>query len=140
MFKSRVRRQIYMINMDNLCSFNGISLIVCGKCTGESGITPLEQCDENIHLSSCHFIKIKLQRVRAHSYTRAGLFDLPDELRSMTVYHRYNLGRYWRLRLTCQHPSHSRPLHQCTGRDVFNLDLSKDTFSCFWSSCTGWFS
>ena len=122
MFKSRVRREIYMINMDNLCSFNGISLIVCGECRGESGI------------------KIKLQRVLAHSHTRAGLFDLPDEIRSMTVYHRYNLGRYWRLRLTCQHPSHSRPLRQCTGRDVFNLDLSKDKFSCFWSSCTGWFS
>ena len=48
MFKSRVTREIYMINMDNLCSFNGISLIVCGECRGESDITPLEQCDENI--------------------------------------------------------------------------------------------
>ena len=133
MFKSRVRREIYMINMDNLYSFNGISLTVCGECRGESGITPREQCDENIQTKppfKLPFIKIKLQRVRAHSYTRAGLFDLPgEEIRSMTVYHRYNLGRYWRLRLAWQHPSHSRPLRRCTGRDVFNLELSKDRIS-----------
>ena len=84
--------------MDNLCSFNGISLIVRGECRGESGITPLEQCDENIQSRppfKLPFIKTKLQQVRAHSYTRAGLFDLPDEeIRSMTVCpnHRYNLG------------------------------------------------
>ena len=82
------------------------------------------QCDENIQTKppfKLPFIKIKFQRVRAHSYTRVGLFDLPDEeIRSMTAYHRYHLGRYWRLRLTCQHPSHSKPLRRCTGRDVFN--------------------
>ena len=48
MFKSRFRREIYMINMDNWCSFNDISLIVCGECRIESGITPLKKCVENI--------------------------------------------------------------------------------------------
>ena len=121
--------------MDNLCSFNGISLTVCGECRAESDITPIEQCDENIQsrLSSCH-----LTRSRFKDYelilTRAGLFDhLDEEIRSMTLCpnHRYNLGRYWRPRLTCQHPSHSGPLRRCKGRDVFNLKLSKDISQVF---------
>ena len=121
--------------MDNLFSFNGISLIACGKCRGESGITPLEQCDENIesHLPSCHLTRSSFKEYEL-ILTRAGLFDLPDEeIRSMTVCptHRYNLGRYCRPRLTCQHPSHSGPLRRCKGIDVFNLKISKDISQVF---------
>ena len=116
--------------MDNLCSFNGISLIVCGECRGESVITRLEQCNENIqsHLSSCHLTRSHFKEYEL-ILARAGLFYIPDEeIRSMMICpnHRYNLGRYWRPRLTCQHPSHSGPKRRCKGRDVFNLELSKD--------------
>ena len=121
--------------MDNLCSFNSITSIVYGECRGESGITRLEQCDENIqsHLSSCHLSRSNFKEYEL-IHTRAGLFHLPDEeIRSMTVCpnHRYNLLRYWRPRLTCQHPSHSGPIRRCKGRDVFNLELSKDISQVF---------
>ena len=121
--------------MDNLCSFNGIGSIVCGECRGESGITHLEQCDGNVqnHLKSCHLTRSNFKEYEL-ILTRAGYFHPMDEdIRCMTVCpnHRYNLGRYWRPRLTCQHPSHSGPSRRCRGRDVFNLELSQHVFRIF---------
>ena len=45
--------------------------------------------------------------------------------------HRYNLGRYWRPRLTSQHPSHSGPKRRCKGRDVLNLEPAKNVSQDF---------
>ena len=146
MFKSTVGREISffilfstfswiilfnLISTDDLCLFNGITSIVCGECR-----TRLEQCDGNIqsHLSSCHLTRSNFKEYEL-ILTREGLSYLPDEeIRSTMVCpnHRYNLGRYWRPLLTCQHPSHSGPIRRCKGRDVFNLELS-GYFSSFWS-------
>jgi hypothetical protein len=111
--------------MDNLCSFNAIGSTVCGGCRGESGIRRLEDCDENIqnHLSSCRLSRSGFSMREISS----------EEIRSMTVCpnHRYNLGRYWRPRLTCQHPSHTAPARRCKGKDVINLEVSRDVFQIY---------
>lgn len=122
--------------MDNLCSFNAIGSTVCGGCRGESGIRHLEDCDENIqnHRSSCRLSRSGFSE-RKLILRRAGFLHeiSSEEIRSMTVCpnHWYNLGQYWRPRLTCQHPSHTAPAHRCKGKYVINLEVSQDVFQIY---------
>ena len=103
---------------------------------GTQSIVWLRECKENIqtHLSSCHLSRSGLEEFILIS-ARAGYFYLTDgDIGRMRVCpsHRYNLGRYWRPRVTCQYPSHSGPVRRkCSGRDVFSLGMSKDVFQAF---------
>jgi hypothetical protein len=45
--------------------------------------------------------------------------------------HRHNLGRFWRPLRPCQYSLHSGPVRNCTGRDVFNVSLSKTVFTLY---------
>ena len=62
---------------------------------------------------------------------RAGLFDLEDaQIRGMKICprHRHNLGKFWKPRTTCQHPTHSGRSTSCKGRHAINLLMSQDIY------------
>ena len=97
--------------MAQRCSLFGIQAIPCGESRGERSIVDLVECNDDItaQLATCHLSRSGLKESEL-ILARAGLFHLTEEqIRNIKVCpsHRYNLGRFWRPRITCQHPSHS---------------------------------
>jgi hypothetical protein len=66
---------------------------------------------------------------------RAGMFNLPKtsliKMMFICPSHRHNLGRFWRPLRPCQYSLYSGPVRKCTGRDVFNVLLSKTVFTLY---------
>ena len=119
--------------MAQRCSLFGIQAIPCGESRGERSIVDLVECNDDItaQLATCHLSRSGLKESEL-ILARAGLFHLTEEqIRNIKVCpsHRYNLGRFWRPRITCQHPSHSGSASRCKGRNAFNLQLSQDVYT-----------
>ena len=121
--------------MEKSCSFVGVGGIACGESRGLVKISSLFDCNENLqsHLSSCHLSKSNLRENELIA-TRTGMFHLDqDNFRNMSICpsHCHNLGRFWRPLRLCQYPIHSGPARNCTGRDVFNMLLSKSVLTLY---------
>ena len=75
--------------------------------------------DEIISYKMC---AVKVRNAKLRNYLKT-MFICPS--------HRHNLGRFWRPLRLCQYSLHSGPVHKCTGRDVFNVSLSKAVFTIY---------
>jgi hypothetical protein len=121
--------------MEKSCSFVGVGGISCGASRGLREISCLFDCKEDMsgQLSNCHLSKSNLRESELIAI-RAGMFNrTEDQFKMMSICpsHRHNLGRFWRPLRPCQYPLHSGPARKCTGRDVFNVSLSKAVFTLY---------
>ena len=121
--------------MEKSCSFVGVSGISCGESRGLQEISCLFDCKEDmsVQLSNCHLSKSNLRENELIA-NRAGMFNLTEyQFKMMFIFpsHRHNLGRFWRPLRPCQYSLHSGPVPKCTGRDVFNVSLSKTVFTLY---------
>ena len=117
----------------NTCSFAEKVNFPCGNSRGCSETVRLVDCcdDVSAHLAKYHLVKSKVTESEL-ILARSGYFDISDTQKKcmwICPKHRHSLGKFWRSATPCQHPLHKQGVKKpCKGRDVIDLDRSKDIF------------
>jgi hypothetical protein len=119
----------------NACSFAEKVNFPCGNSRGCSETVRLVDCcdDVSAHLKKYHLLKSKITECEL-ILARSGYFDIIDTQKQcmwICPRHRHSLGKFWRSATPCQHPLHKHNAYvkkTCKGRDIINLDRSKEIF------------